>query len=290
MDVVCLYHADCFDGLGSAWAVQKAFPNAKLHAVDYRDPPPEGLEGKHVIVVDFSYKFDTMLEIAILAEKLTFLDHHEPSEKTCQMLNDANRCMGLNLVARYDANKSGATMAWDEFHEEPCPLILRHIADRDLWRFQLPKTKEIMAGLGVYPLSMHAWNELFDTFQMHTPEGERELIKYLEGAGQVASIKTNNDVDRIIKQTLRYIEIDGDTVPLINVPRSLASEALAKLAQDHPFAVGYYDDAESRVFSLRSCKEKGGRIVNAIAKLFGGDGHPHAAGFTVPRSHELALV
>lgn len=290
MDVVCLYHADCYDGTGSAWAVQKAFPQAKFVAVDYRDPPPDGLEGKHVIVVDFSYDFDTMLEIAIMAKKLTFLDHHERSEQICQMLNDADKCMHLNLVARYDANRSGATMAWHEFHEDPCPQILKHIADRDLWRFKLPKTKEIMAGLGVYPLSLQAWNELFDQFQMHTPEGERELIKYLEGAGVVASIKNANDVDRIISQTLRFIELAGDRVPLINVPRSLGSEALAKLAQDHPFAVGYYDDAEVRVFSLRSAKEKGGRIVNTIAKLFGGDGHPHAAGFRVPRSHELALI
>ncbi len=287
-DIVCLYHADCFDGMGAAWAVYKRFPKGKYIAVDYKDGLPEGLEGKHVIIVDFSFDQEEMDYIAMNAAKLTFLDHHERSEAIAQMLREMSSVVDTEIFAEYDANRSGALMAWEHFHPgQPVPQIIQHISDRDLWRFTLPDTKVIMSGLGMYLLDLQVWDELFTSFEMETELGQQMLIEHLRLAGPFVDRAKSTDVVRIIGQTLRTIELDGHTVPLINVPRSLASEALAKLAQDQPFAAGYYDEPEHRIFSLRSRKD-GGVIVNRIARLFGGDGHPHAAGFRVPRDHALA--
>lgn len=290
-DVVCLYHADCFDGMGAAWAVYKRFPKGAYIAVDYRDGLPEGLEGKHVIIVDFSFDQEEMDYLALNCAKLTFLDHHERSEQIAALLEMTNRVIGGDrIVAHYDANRSGALMAWEYFHPgKSVPKIIEHISDRDLWRFALPDTKVIMSGLGMYLLDLPVWDELFTSFEMETELGEQMLIEHLRLAGPFVERAKSTDIVRIINQTQRTIVLDGQTVPLLNVPRSLASEALAKLAQDHPFAAGYYDDGEYRVFSLRSRKD-GGVIVNRIARQFGGDGHPHAAGFRVSRDHELAQL
>jgi uncharacterized protein len=61
--VLCIYHKDCTDGFGAAWAVRHALgrDNVGFHAASYDDPPPP-VADRDVVVVDFSYKrpvFDT---------------------------------------------------------------------------------------------------------------------------------------------------------------------------------------------------------------------------------------
>jgi nanoRNase/pAp phosphatase (c-di-AMP/oligoRNAs hydrolase) len=58
------------------------------------------------------------------------------------------------------------------------------------------------------------------------------------------------------------------------------------MSKGEPFAACYWDTPESRVFGLRSGED--GADVSEIAKQYGGGGHKHAAGFKVPREHELA--
>lgn len=41
---VVLYHADCMDGFGAAWALWKRFPQARYVAVKHGNPPPDGLQ------------------------------------------------------------------------------------------------------------------------------------------------------------------------------------------------------------------------------------------------------
>ena len=57
---VVLYHAECADGFGAAWAVWKRFPDATFLPVKHGDPPPEGLIDRHVMMVDFSYARDVI--------------------------------------------------------------------------------------------------------------------------------------------------------------------------------------------------------------------------------------
>lgn len=286
-DVVCLFHADCFDGLGAAWAVSKRFPDAKYLPVDYRNPPPEGLEGKHVVIVDFSYGIETMREIIAVAKYVTFLDHHERSKDICATLSlEGHR----NLSCTFDQYRSGATLAWYHFHpRKRCPMILHHIEDRDLWSWVLNGTNEIMLGMGIYPLKLSAWQSVLNAVDHDDTLQEHEFLLRLQTNGDVIKIKNQTDIDRIIDQTIRYIDFAGFTkIPMINVPRSLGSEALQQLANDHEFAVGYYDDETHRVVSLRS--RKGGQVVHTLAEQFGGGGHAHSAAFTVPRDHEFARM
>lgn len=286
--VVCLFHKDCFDGMGAAWAVYKRFPKGQYLAVDYIDPFPEDLEGKHVVIVDFSYDLPVMREILKIAKHVTFLDHHERSEEICRALLAEEH---PNLTAEYHADRSGATMAWHHFHpERSCPKILEHIADRDLWHFKLEGTETIMQGMGVYPLDLKAWDRVLSAVDHWDARQEYDFLFRLQTAGEILNMKNQTDIDRIIDQTLRYVNFGGfKQIPLINVPRYLASEALNKLAKEHPFAVGYYDSGHHRVFSLRS-RKKGGENVNLIAERFGGGGHSFAAGFKVPRTHYAARM
>ena len=75
----------------------------------------------------------------------------------------------------------------------------------------------------------------------------------------------------LLREQLRWVEV-------------AAGQTL--MAQGEPFAACYWDTAEGRVFGLRATDD--GVDVSDVAKQYGGGGHAKAAGFKVPRSHELA--
>ena len=111
----------------------------------------------------------------------------------------------------------------------------------------------------------------------------------LESDGHVVLRKMQVDIDRLVGLSLRTVQLGDFEVPLINMPRTMVSEALETLAKEHPFAAGYFDSADYREFSLRSCAKNGIDVI-PIAKLYGGGGHANAAGFKVSRDHPLAMI
>ena len=52
---VVIYHADCTDGFGAAYAAWKQLGNrAEYYACKHGTSPPE-VKGKNVVILDFSY-------------------------------------------------------------------------------------------------------------------------------------------------------------------------------------------------------------------------------------------
>ncbi|QVD49200.1 hypothetical protein LUCX_130 [Xanthomonas phage vB_XciM_LucasX] len=297
-NVVCLYHDDCYDGLGAAWALFKRFPDAEFISVRYKEAPPSSLKGKVVYIVDFCYPFDDLMSILFQEpEELFILDHHKGMDTTIHRFNLAVWLFGLDPTrfrGLFDATRSGALITWETLHPDlPVPQIIRHISDRDLWRFELDGTKEVMAGLGSYQMDLQTWDRLFRWTPDYDPEDSGDphfaAIDSFESDGYPILRKLQIDIDRVKALTQRQITLGDYTVPLVNVPRMMASEALEQLALGQPFAVGYFDTADYREYSLRSTKGVGADVIE-IARLHGGGGHPNAAGFRVPRDHPLAQL
>ena len=61
---VVLYHAECADGFGAAWALWNQFPTARFIPVKHGNPPPAGLQDQRVVIVDFSYARETLETMA----------------------------------------------------------------------------------------------------------------------------------------------------------------------------------------------------------------------------------
>ena len=300
-DIVCLYHDDCFDGMGAAWAVSKRFPNAQFIGVRYNEPLPAKLEGKVVYIVDFCYPLSTLIWLSCIAEEVHVLDHHKGMDKVIDDYNGMMKFLGFDgekYNAVFDMDRSGAKLTWETLMPEHCtPAIIDFISDRDLWLFHLDETKAVMAGLGAYPIDLVTWDRLFrwaPDFNSRADKAPEESIhphflamNALEDDGHVILRKMKMDVDRLIELTKRTITLSGYEVPLVNMPRTLTSEALEILSKGQPFAVSYFDSAGFREFSLRSTSD--GLDLLPIAKQFdGGRGHSKAAGFRVPRDHPLA--
>lgn len=309
MKPLVIYHANCADGFTAAWAVRQAM-DADFHPGVYSEPPPAA-EGRDLILVDFCYPPAVMLQLQLVARSILVLDHHKSAEadlrdfgeirvdadwrpmvwrldgedwngnrtwrhvKAAQDV-DAGRGGICMIYALFDMERSGAGIAWDFFHPGKArPALIDHVEDRDLWRFALHGTREIQAAVFSHPYRFEVWDQL-----MQAPVYE------LYQQGLSIERKHHKDVAELVGVAKRQMVIGHYDVPVASLPYTLASDAGHLMAQGQPFAACYYDKAEGRVFSLRSTDD--GVDVSEVARLYGGGGHARAAGFTVPRDHELA--
>lgn len=173
-------------------------------------------------------------------------------------------------------NHSGAMLAWQfiKGDAEP-PQLLRHIEDRDLWRFALPNTREIQANVFSHPYDFAVWDKL-----MHQP------LDQLVAEGKAIERKHFKDIEELVGVCRHRRTIGGHDVPVASLPYTLTSDAGHLMAKGEPFAACYWDTPTGRVYSLRSTDE--GLDVGEVAKQYGGGGHRNASGFRVPYSHPLA--
>lgn len=251
---IVLYHAECSDGFGAAWAIWKRFPDARFLPVKHGVPPPSPLAGLHIVIADFSYHRSELEAIAAQAASLQILDHHITAQQSLE---------GLPF-AYFDQTKSGAVLAWEWAHGTPAPWLLQYVQDKDLWEWALPASREISAALASYPFDFKVWDELRQD-QLEA-EGRAILRFETELVGKIAA--------HAVMVTFR-----GKTVPAVQSP-VLTSQIGERLSKGHPFCVIWHDKDGRRYYSLRSTLD--GDDVAAIATAFGGGGHTHAAGFSVP--------
>jgi oligoribonuclease NrnB/cAMP/cGMP phosphodiesterase (DHH superfamily) len=266
---LCIYHGNCADGFTSAWVVRKALGDeVQYHAGVYQDAPPD-VEGKDVLLVDFSYKRAVLEAMREKAASVTILDHHKTAEADLRDLS------GITTV--FDMNRSGARITWDYlFPNAKPPQLLLHVEDRDLWRFALRKTREIQASVFAYPYEFKVWDYLMGAD-----------MEQLAVEGEAIERKHFKDIRELIGVVTRRMNIGGYNVPIANLPYTLTSDAGHLLAKGEPFAGCYWDTPKGRVFSLRSTDE--GLDVAEIAKQYGGGGHRNASGFRLDYSAAMAL-
>lgn len=285
MKSLCIYHGNCADGFGAAWAVRHALgDDVEFHAGVYGNMPPEVL-GRDVILVDFSYKRPVMEELACRTRTVLILDHHKTAAedlaaipgaaKTWQQHLDQRGAFpgedgGTNMTALFDLERSGAGIAWDYFHPGLArPPLINHLEDRDLWRFRLPGTREIQAAVFSYPYDFNVWDKLM-AMEPHK----------LQVEGVAIERKHHKDIAELVGVLKRRMNIGGYSVPVANLPYTLTSDAGNLMAEGEPFAACYWDTPDGRVFSLRSRPE--GLDVSEIARHYGGGGHKNASGFRKP--------
>lgn len=268
---LCIYHCNCADGFGAAWVFKNcADREHDFHAGVYQDSPPD-VEGRDVYLVDFSYKRAVVEEIVEKANRVVLIDHHKTAIDDLKPLIDSGAIEHLTSLEH-----SGAMLAWKWFNgnfSEP-PQLIKHIEDRDLWRFALPNTREIQANVFSHPYDFKVWDEL-----METP------VEQLVAEGKAIERKHFKDIAELVQVCRREMVIGGIIVPVASLPYTLTSDAGHLMATEHESRIGvcYWDTPSGRVFSLRSTDD--GPDVSEIAKQYGGGGHAHASGFRMPYSN-----
>ncbi len=251
-----LYHSECTDGFGAAYAIWKKYPSAEFIPADHGHPPPVSCSGRRVVIVDFSYPRPILEGMAKESAEFQVLDHHITAKQALE---------GLPYV-HFELDKSGAVLAWEWAHGTPAPWLLQYVQDKDLWTWKLPGSREISAGLNSYPYDFKIWDSL-----------KKEV---LEQDGRAILRFEHELVKKIIRNRL-WVKFEGQTVPCVQ-SAILTSQIGEQLSPGQPFCLIWHDRNGRRHFSLRS--ESDGIDVAAIAVKYGGGGHTHAAGFSVPLS------
>ncbi len=252
-----LYHGNCSDGFGGAWAAwQSLGDRGEYVPVHHGGPPPEVPAGADVVLVDFAYDRPTMLALRDRAGSLSILDHHKTAE---EVLRDFDGAI-------FNMDKSGAMLAWEFWHPgtEPPPLIC-YVQDRDLWRLALPDSDEVTAALSSYPMEFEVWSRL-DVAEL-AREG-RSILRF-----KMETVRT-------IAGFARMGVVADHAVPIVNATAhwSDVGAYLVERFPEAPFVATYFDDADGiRRWSLRS---NGSFDVSNVAKRLGGGGHHASAGFT----------
>ena len=273
-----IYHGNCADGFGAAWVFhsQGSFEEYEFYPGVYQEAPPD-VTGRDVYLVDFSYKRPVIEAMMKVAKHITLIDHHKSAIEDLKPLyelpDELDDCPRISAMV--DTEHSGAMLAWQHFRgsDEP-PALLKHIEDRDLWRFKLPYTREIQANLFSYPYDFAVWDEL-----MTRP------VEDLIVEGTAIERKHHKDIKELLVGGVQRMVIGGHQVPVVNLPYIFSSDAGHILAENEPFAGCYWDTSEGRIFSLRSRED--GIDVSGIAKIYGGGGHKHAAGFKLCAGEKL---
>jgi len=273
MKPLIIYHSNCADGFSAAWCFWRQYRDeAEYYPGKYQEAPPD-VTDREVYLVDFSYKRDVVTEMVSKASRVVLIDHHKSA------LEDLKDLPGLHYYT--DINRSGAKLAWDFLYPgEDAPQVLKHVQDRDLWKFEIPRTREISA----YVFSLEYTFENWDIIMTASPV---EIIA-MSHAGLAIERKHHKDIGELLKSVHRRMTIGGYEVPAANLPYTMSSDAGNIMAQGESFAACYMDTATHRVFSLRSTDD--GVDVSVIAAGYGGGGHRNASGFKVPRDHALAKV
>ena len=281
LPIVCVYHDPCQDGISSAWVVHKALDGRDIQFVpdNYNQCraefalTQENLKNKHLIIADYSFTAERMLELSKLAETVTILDHHTKSKDDIEpLLNNGD------IYGTFDISKSGCLITWDFFYEEEAPRFLKHISDRDLFDFKLDGSKEIFYACLSKNYDVAEWDRMIHQYsvEMLIEIGKPILAKYMEEIEEIATTK-------------KIVSICGYHVPIVEVPDGgYGSDTCALLydQEDVPFAVSYFKKDGIIKVSFRS-KKGVGVDVNEIAKLFGGGGHVHASGVRVAYLSEI---
>ncbi len=325
---VVIYHGGCPDGTSAAWAISLCLDNSKTyyHYGKFKEPYPD-VKGKDVIFVDFTYPLDVTLKMLQEAKSVLVLDHHETA-KQLQFVTDPRLTLNLDMnrsgaqmawdyaadlvrtrgfladfcpakfgthpipepvTPRDDTIKLYMETLGQLMHTTTRPWFIDDIADRDLWRWQIPGCKDstrAMFASNVY--------ESINTFYSLIDKNRDDFVRL--------GVTLNADDERNYKALINNaidancVTPDGKQswkVRIVECDHTMASEVGNRLVQDGlcDFSVMYRYNLLKDEWWL-SCRALPGSAVD-LTKILPlidpkGGGHPKAAGMTLSGGNALS--
>lgn len=268
-----IYHSPCCDGTGSAYVawvyLSTKFPIRKVTYCPAQIGAviPDDVDGKNVLICDYSYKTPILIELLKRVNKLLIIDHHKSAEKGLVDISED--------IKIFDMNHSGAMLTWMYFYPTVTPpLLIKYIEDRDIWTKKLYKNEE-------FAVWFHTLPHNFEEYHKYTDD--TLLLKMIEEKGTAFIDLHNHDISGAmsyvapkfmkLKDTYYFVAYVNTTV--------LKSDIGSKIFSKYPYvdfsAVYSINDWEnSTSFSLRSTEKHLDLVDLAVA--LGGGGHRSSCG------------
>jgi oligoribonuclease NrnB/cAMP/cGMP phosphodiesterase (DHH superfamily) len=233
---------------------------ATYHPCKHGEEPPD-VSGKTVVILDFSFNNETVKEMIDVANDLIIIDHHKSAMVELHDIPNTH----------FDMTKSGAMLAWEYFHPgKAAPKFISYIEDRDLWKWELPYSKEFSAAFDMVPFEF----EEFEKFE------DASVFDDAVSRGSYILAYSKTVVKKVCDKASRR-KFEGLDILVVNSSHWM-SEIGSRLSPECDFAViWFYDHSDKQIkVSLRSFHDH--VDVSEVAKRFAGGGHKKASGFTLP--------
>lgn len=257
--VTVIYHKNCTDGWCSAYQLKKFYPDANLIAVNYGEKVPEIPAGTNkLIIADFSFKKDILLDLKSKVPDLIVLDHHKTAKEDLE---------GLDFCT-FDMNESGASLVskylkgLDAKYVEP--WFVSYVKDRDLWTWNLPESRAVSAFISTFEKTMEAWDAL-----------SKKSVSDATSCGKAIIAYQKQLIESILKSAVS-VKYEGHDILVVN-SSCLSSEIGEEMYENRGavFGVIYYVACDGKVNVSLRAKDFD---VSTEARRYGGGGHRLAAG------------
>ncbi|HUZ93227.1 MAG TPA: hypothetical protein VNG29_04535 [Candidatus Paceibacterota bacterium] len=260
--IIVIYHGDCRDGFGGAWAAWKKF-GAKAAYLPARDRfgPPCEIKNKEVYLIDYTYQPEVVEKLIRENKRVTAIDHHFTAEPAVKL---TERCS-------FSLHHSGAILAWNYFHPgKKSPMLLRYVEDYDLWRWRMPHLKEVILYLDLIPFGFADWTSIARSLETKT--GRAAWIK----DGNLL-LRQEKSIVRELLQGSEQVRFMGRTVYAVNAPHRFVDDLGHELAlRTNSFGIVWSERAGVIKVSLRAV---GSTDISGIARKLGGGGHKQSGAF-----------
>lgn len=268
---VCVYHED-WDGLASANLVRiycegefEAFPVNYGHDTEIKRKLRNIAKRAHIWIVDYSFDAETMHELSELADDFTWIDHHITNEKLAKEM----LARGLDVV--FDTAQAA------------CVLTYKRLRPANIY---MPDVVEL---IGIYDIwntngtNRWTWNDAvnFQFFLKSRPLRFSSLIDL-----ETADIHECLRIGAYIRQAFanEFIQgafeveahLAGRDWKLICLNKSFHSIANFDF-EKYDAVVIFFWNKNIWQFSIYDPSKR--NDVSEIARLYGGGGHKHAAGW-----------
>ena len=252
-------------------------------------------ENEHVWIVDYSIEPNEMDRLFEITENVVWIDHHITAINKYKEYNKKIPGVRLDGFAgcmltycyleehEHDNYMVEANSVYNVTYEN-APLVVKLVEDYDIWKFKYGNdTRFFKLGLDLYntdPTSRE-WQILYNN--------------YLWGAIDIV-IKKGQIVDTYRKNMMKeYCEKKGFECELItcdsmkdisqykcfavNMANMNSDDFVGININEYDLLIGFSFNGEIWSYSLR-CGRRSNIDCSYIASLFGGGGHPGAAGFS----------
>lgn len=315
--ILCLHHNDR-DGYMAAGCVILKHQDEAVYtrAVDYKQPLADAyLEDQYgnaslIYLVDYSITTEANIEFAYkYRDKIVWIDHHMSSIRTIEKYPDLRQLAGYRCVGL-----SGALLAWVWYKADTLPMYLTYYIHRhdelsekeidDLIKALDPPTIILYTHLyDTWHLDGMVINFNFGHFNYDDPCKCASAIEHLTEKN-FQNIITDGELirDYVINENQGIITEYGTEIRILyngkeynciavnmHRPNSLK---FGQYADCYDILMPFYWNGTGFTYSLYkgALSDKTTDLdLSKIAELFGGGGHPKAAGFTISNPAEYIL-
>lgn len=298
---IVITHYGCHDGISAGWVVLHHQKSIKIPKFMFINPSQKltkeeirYLTKKRVIVIDvsFSTNFAEFLKTNV-CEQLVILDHHIGVAD--QVINYSD---GI-----YDNNRCGAMMAWHYFYGTQFPTEFNHFNPLRIidaydrftaeWKENIFFTQECFEGMRISGY-FNSIND-FDHFISDTLNNPSQIKQKMIELGSIVIQIRDEAIKEAEKKMVKMIYTNQHnqtfSINMISIDSKYRSQCGSFIAKKYPDFVSvifrYEPSEDIWIMSARSTEHSKITALE-LAKEFAGNGHIHAAGFTLQKAEAFA--